>query len=156
MSENYIEIDDADETGDVADAGTPRGLRRAANKSKQLEAELQATKRELAFIKAGIPMSDPRMTYFMKGYDGEISAEAIRQAAMEAGFIAPPQQGRDPQVAQAAVAQQRVADASIGAFADDSSEDAVLARLEEARNQGGVEAMMDVARQYGIPIGYEQ
>ena len=29
-------------------------------------------KRELAFTKAGIPLEDPRIDYFVKGYDGEL------------------------------------------------------------------------------------
>ena len=157
MSDNYtIETDETDETLDVADAETPKGLRRAASKSKQLEAELQAAKRELAFIKAGIPVEDPRMGYFMRGYDGEITAEAIRQAAIDAGFVQVQQKSQDPNVVAAAAAQQRVTNASVGAFVDDSSEDAALARLEQAMNEGGMDAMMDVARQFGIPIGYEQ
>lgn len=155
MSDNYTDIDPVDET-DVDEQETPKGLRRAASKSKQLEAELQAAKRELAFIKAGIPVEDPRMSYFVKGYDGDISAEAIRQAAISAGFMQAPQQVRDPNVVAAAAAQQRVGAASMGAFVEDSSEDAALARLEQAMDEGGMDAMLDVARQYGIPIGYEQ
>lgn len=153
MSDNYNDVDvEVDET-DSGEVETPKGLRRAANKSKQLEAELSAAKRELAFIKAGIPMTDPRMNYFMKGYEGDISPEAIRQAAVEAGFLQPPQQ--NPQIAQAAAAQQRVEAASYGAFIEDSSEGAALARLEQAMQEGGVEAMFDVARQYGIPTSSE-
>jgi hypothetical protein len=62
-------------------------LRLAASKSKKLEQELNELKRELAFAKAGLPMNDPKMNYFIKGYDGEMSAAAIREAALEAGFL---------------------------------------------------------------------
>jgi hypothetical protein len=46
--------------------------------------------------------------------------------------------------------------AAAGAIMEDSSEEAAYARLESAMEEGGVEAMLDVARQYGIPIASEQ
>lgn len=149
--------DDYSDDEDMMEAeDSPRGLRRAANKSKKLEAELAAARRELAFAKAGIPMDDPKMGYFVKGYDGELSADAIRAAAQEAGFIGSPQDAVDPVLQDAAAAQQRVMAASAGAVYEDASEEAALARLEAAMNEGGIEAMLDVARQYGIPTSIEQ
>jgi hypothetical protein len=56
-------------------------------RDKQL-AEATAAQRELAFLKAGVPADDPMTKYFVKGYDGEISPDAIRTAAQEAGLIA--------------------------------------------------------------------
>lgn len=148
--------DDYDEDEIVeSEAESPRGLRRAANKSKKLEAELAAAKRELAFAKAGIPLEDPKMNYFVKGYDGELSPDAIRQAALEAGFIGN-QQAPDPGVQAAAAAQDRVMSASAGAVMEDASEMAALARLEAAMAEGGVEAMLDVAQSFGIPIATDQ
>jgi len=43
-----------------------------------------------------------------------------------------------------------------GAIYEDASEEAALARLESAMEEGGVEAMLEVARQYGIPTNIEQ
>lgn len=62
-------------------------LEKELNESKQALAEAEALKREVAFIKAGIPMDNPMAKYFVKGYEGEVSAEAIRQAAEEANLI---------------------------------------------------------------------
>ena len=62
-------------------------LEKELNESKQALAEAATLKREVAFIKAGIPMDNPMAKYFVKGYDGEISSEAIRQAAEEANLI---------------------------------------------------------------------
>lgn len=154
MSDNYMDDDlDVDEQSDE----TPKGLRRAANKSKKLEAELAELKRELAFAKAGLAMDDPKMKYFIKGYDGEMEADAIREAATDAGFI---QAEPDPQPQQQdfsgdAAAQQRVMRASVGAMSEDVSEEAALARMEEAMREGGMSALLEVAQQYGIPIGTE-
>jgi hypothetical protein len=54
-------------------------------------AEAEAAKRELAFVKAGIDPLQPMSKYFVKAYDGELDPEAIRQAAVEAQLISPPQ-----------------------------------------------------------------
>ena len=59
----------------------------AETRAGELEAELSAYKRNDAFRSAGIDAADPRQAYFVKGYDGEMDAEAIREAAVIAGFI---------------------------------------------------------------------
>jgi tRNA(Glu) U13 pseudouridine synthase TruD len=154
MSDNYND-DDLDIEVDEQSDESPRGLRRAANKAKKLEAELNQLRRELAFAKAGLPLDDPKMNYFIKGYDGEMDAEAIREAAEEAGFLqtqaAPQVQQAQPQEAPEASAQQRVMRASVGAATEDISEEAAIARMEEAMQEGGIPALLEVAQQYGIP-----
>ena len=87
MTDIYAEEDFDTEESDSGNEETPRGLRRAANKGKKLESENQQLKRELALFKAGIDTDDPRMRYFVKGYDGELTADAVRGAATEAGFL---------------------------------------------------------------------
>ena len=155
---NYIEddVDPNEEDMDVTEESSPRGLRRAANKSKKLEQELEQMRRELAFTKAGINPDDPKMRYFVKGYEGDMTAEAVRQAALEAGFLASQQQDQSQQAEAIQASQQRVMTAAAGAAIEDSSEAAAYARLEAAMEEGGVDAMLDVARQYGIPIATEQ
>lgn len=60
----------------------------AENKAlREQMAEVAEAKRELTFVKAGITPDDPKFRYFVKGYDGELTPDAIRQAAEEAGFI---------------------------------------------------------------------
>lgn len=155
MSEQMNDDYDTDEMVEDERQQSPRELRRAANKGKALERENSELKRKLAFVEAGISTTDPKMSYFVKGYEGELTAESIRQAALEAGFIAAQQEQPAPEVQQAANAHQRLMQASAGATALDSSEQAALARLEQAMQEGGVEAMLDVARQYGIPTAYD-
>lgn len=154
MPDNYTDDDDFDiEESDGSDI---KGLRRAASKGKRLEQELNQLKRELAFARAGIQMDDPKMGYFVKGYDGELSADSIRQAALEAGFLAAAASDQQAQQTQQfAAAQQNVMSAAAGASNEDMSEEAVLFRMQQAMEEGGVTAMLDVARQYGIPIGSE-
>ena len=148
MSDNYT-----DETfTEESEQDSLKNLRAAANRAKKLEAELNQMKRQMAFYQAGIPQDDPRMQYFIKGYDGELEPDAIRSAATEAGFLQVQAEAQEvPQENLVAAAEQRVMAASAGAVAEDNSEAAALAKLESALAEGGVEAMLDVARSYGVP-----
>lgn len=158
MSDNYTDDEfDSDDIETSGDTGDIKSLRRAASGKKKLEQELNELKRELAFAKAGLAMDDPKLKYFVKGYDGEMTAEAIREAALEAGFLASqPQGGEDPNMVAAGAAQQRVMQAASGASYEGVTEEAALAQLEAAMEEGGIEAMLDVARQYGIPTHIDQ
>lgn len=159
MSDNYTDADELlDDIEQDAEDQTPKGLRKAANRAKQLERELNELRRKVAFAEAGIATDDPKMSYFIKGYEGEMTAEAIRQAALEAGFLQTeqPQQAADPTMEADASAQQRVMSASAGAAYEGVTEEAALARLEAAMEEGGMEAMLDVARSFGIPTSIEQ
>lgn len=157
MTDNYMDDDfDSDDIETSGDNGDIKSLRRAANSKKKLEQELNELKRELAFAKAGLPMDDPKLKYFVKGYEGEMSAEAIREAALEAGFLASQAQGDDPNLAAAGAAQQRVMQAASGVSYEGMTEEAALAQLESAMEEGGIEAMLDVARQFGIPTHIDQ
>lgn len=56
---------------------------------RQQAAEAEQAKRELAFVKAGIDPADSAAKYFVKGYDGELTVDAIKQAAVEARLLSP-------------------------------------------------------------------
>ena len=151
MSDGYIE-DEYDE-----DDTSIKGLRRAANKAKKLEVEMESMKRELAFARAGLPLDDPSLAYFVKGYDGELEADAILQAAEEAGFIEFVEDDNAPeQVAQQDPAQDRVMAAAAGGAAENATEMAALSRMEDALKEGGVDAMLSVAQEYGVPISSDE
>lgn len=156
MSDNYTddELDSDIDSGD-GEQGDIKSLRRAANSKKKLEQELNEAKRQLAFAKAGIDPDDPKMRYFAKGYDGEMTAAAVRQAALEAGFLSSQPPVVESEVpAQTAAAQSRIVEAASSPVNADG-ENQILAQMQAAMNEGGMEAMLDVARQYGIPIGSE-
>ena len=120
---------------------------------REKAAEAEKLQRELAFSKAGIPMDSPMSKYFVKGYDGEMTAQAVRQAAIEAGFLQTAADASVPR--EVAQAQDRVVNAAIGGAYENDGESAALARMEQAMQEGGIDAMLDVARQFGIPIGTE-
>lgn len=150
MSDGYIE-DEYDE-----DDTSIKGLRRAANKAKKLEAEMEFMKRELAFARAGLPLDDPSLSYFVKGYDGDLEADSILEAAEQAGFIefvededGDQDQSHDP-------AQDRVMAAAAGGMAENVTEAAALSRMEDALKEGGVDALLSVAQEYGVPIAADE
>ena len=148
MSDGYIE-DEYDE-----DDTSIKGLRRAANKAKKLEAEMESMKRELAFARAGLPLDDPSLAYFVKGYDGELEPDSILEAAEQAGFIemVEDKENEEPQQqVQHNPAQDRVMAAAAGGMAENVTEAAALSRMEDALKEGGVEALLSVAQEYGIP-----
>ena len=87
----------------------------AEEKAATLELELSSIQRRDTFRSAGLDPDDARVKYFVKGYEGELDAEAIRQEATAAGFL-----GADASVAQNSVfndmlsAEQRIQAAGEG------------------------------------------
>lgn len=90
---------DIDSTRNSDDAGSkseskPNWRRELENDLKserqansEMQVELESLRREKTFRSAGLDPDDARVKYFVKGYDGELDAEAIRQEAMAAGFL---------------------------------------------------------------------
>ena len=65
-------------------------LEKENNELRKQTAQFAETQKKMAFMEAGIPLDSPMTKYFIKGYDGELTPEAIRVAAEEAQLIAPP------------------------------------------------------------------
>ena len=135
-----------DETGDEAPKDPVRARMRQLEKElkakEQALAEADAIRRENAFMKAGIPMDNPMAKYFVKGYDGNLDPEAIRQAAVEARLISPPD---TTPTADEAQAWQRTNKIAAGAQTAQPPVD-WSRRLNEARNPQEVEAILAEAR----------
>lgn len=130
----------------------PRGLRKQieeqAAKAREAEARAAAAERELAFAKAGLPLSDPKMGYFVKGYDGDLTPEAIKAAAEAAGFLAPPA----PEVPAEELAQHQQAAtlAATGTISTPDESAQYQAELAAAASQGR-DAIFAVMDKYGSP-----
>jgi len=89
MSDSYAEFED-DSQDQVTKDPVRAQLRKVEQQLKASEAkakEFEGAARELNFVKAGVNTSDPGAKYFVKGYDGDLSPEAIRVAAQEANLI---------------------------------------------------------------------
>jgi hypothetical protein len=136
-----------DHDDDLLDDDEPRtpGVRQRMksleDENKALKAQVaegQATQRRLAFIEAGIDLKDPRTSYFLKGYEGELTPEAIRTAATESGFIesdaTPPPGEQD--------AWKRVGQAATGASSANSGPIDWDARINATQNKRELDAVM--------------
>jgi hypothetical protein len=94
MTSENLDYDDLDDT-DTEQPAPDRNPLRA--QMKRMEKELKALREEAAtgkqatraleFAKAGVSLDDPKAKWFLKGYDGDLTAEAIKTAAVEAGLI---------------------------------------------------------------------
>lgn len=146
------EYDDSDEYQDDVDGG-PAGLREIIRKqeakAREAEARAAAAERELAFAKAGLPTDDPRIGYFVKGYEGEVKPEAIRAAAESAGFLAPLEPANTVPAEELAQHQQAAALASGGSVGPPDEDGEYLTKLGQARSRDEILALM---RQHGSPI----
>jgi hypothetical protein len=143
MADNYTDPDDGDDADDF------KNMRAKARKADQLEKENAALKRENAFVRAGIPIEDARMGYFVKGYEGDLDPNSIKQAAIDAGFMAAPERTPDPAVDQSREGQQRVMDASVGANPIDDFA-GIDYQMEQAYNEAGLDGLSAVTQQYGV------
>ena len=117
-------------------------LRKVEQQLKAAEAkakELETAARELAFVKAGVDTNAPIAKYFVKGYDGELSAEAIRVAAQEANLIQPA-----PQDKVQASEQQAWARVNSASQAGEKFEPVTdwSAKMSSAKNQAELDQLM--------------
>lgn len=123
-----------------------RNLRKKAKEYDTLQAQLEERERELAFAKASLDLNDPKMTYFMKGYEGEMTPEAIRERAEADGFLtAQKKEDTGPEVQ----AQQRLANASSGA--GETVEPDYHDLLSQAQSP---EDVMKLAEKHGVPTAW--
>jgi hypothetical protein len=144
MSESDFEFED--EAQDQAARKDPvrARMRELEQQVKAFEAkakEAEAATRELAFVKAGVDPDSAAAKYFVKGYDGELTPEAIRVAAEEASLI--PSQKKE--VAAEQQAWNRVAQASRAGETSDAPVDYVQ-RFNNAKSAEEVMALMAQAR----------
>jgi len=121
------------------------------DRMKQLEAEnaelkaradeASAAARELAFVKAGVDPNLPISKYFMKGYDGDLTEDAIREAAIEAQIV------KDAQAEQVK-SEAQTWDRSTQIAADSSSEAPVdfVTRISQAKTTAEVDQLLAEAK----------
>ena len=110
---------------------------------REKAAEAEKLQKELAFSKAGIPMDAPMAKYFIKGYEGEFTPEAIRKAAEEANLLQAQAQAAPQQEQQAWSRMQKASTAG------DTSEPVVdwNQRINQAKNAEEVMQLLSQARQ---------
>lgn len=145
--EDDFEFDDDDQPNEPQQNPVRARMKQLEKEAKELRrqvAEFSQASREMSFVKAGIKTDDPKFKYFLKGYDGDLSPEAIRQAAEEAQLITPQSNPMDSDK-QAWQQSNRIAAGSETAppgpswakrIQDAESEQEVYAIFAEAQAQG--------------------
>jgi hypothetical protein len=146
---DYDEFDEQD-----PENGSP-AIQQLRKREKELEKQLKEAQeaatsgaeaeRKLAFMEAGVTLN-PKTKYFVEGYKGELTAEAIQAAAREAEILPP----LEPDVPPEELAQHnQLANASVGA---NGSKVDWNARLREAQSQ---EEVMQVLQEAGVPTTWD-
>jgi hypothetical protein len=114
-------------------------LKDAEDRASAAEERLSGYERRDTFRTAGLNLDDARVKYFVKGYEGELDAEAIRQEAMAAGFL-----GDDaplPEINDSMQAEQRIQ--AVGEGGDPVSPTDLEARIKATTNQDELRALME-------------
>lgn len=84
-----------DPTGNLREKEQPvsrkwiRDLEKRAKKGDEALAETAQLRRELAVMRAGVPLDSPIGKLFIKAYDGPDDPDAIKAAAVEYGVLQP-------------------------------------------------------------------
>lgn len=144
-----------DETDEVDEGPVLRKLRKQIKETNEaaekLAAENATLKRETAFRDAGINPKDPKARYFVKGYEGDLTAEAIKAEAEEAGIIGPePSTIPEAEIASQERAAEIVMGADTPAHIDRQAE--YEAEMAQAVTKQEIYAVMD---KYGSPRAEE-
>jgi hypothetical protein len=146
LEDEFYEDDDQPNESNPVRARMKQLEKEARDLRKQV-AEAQEAQKELAFVKAGIDLASPMAKYFVKGYDGELSPDAIRLAAEEAQLITP-QKPVDDTDKQKWQETNKIATGSETAPPPASWVD----RIRNANNESELLAIFDEARAQGIEL----
>ena len=122
-----------------------RKLEQDAEDGRKARDEAAAARKELAFLKAGVDTDSPQGKLLAKAYDGELTADAVKAAAVEFGIIAPD----SPAVPAAELAAHDRIAAAAGGGAGASDEDAALAAIQSAETP---EQVLEALTKAGIPV----
>jgi len=152
MSENtndYLDDDEDRPNTITLKRSEIRSLEKKAKERDELASRLAALENQQTFIEAGIDPKNAQHGYFMKGYDGEMTVDAIKAKATEAGFLSAPAPSQEQ--TQNLEAAQRVATAASGARPESApTEESIRAEMNAALMEGGTEGLLAVARKYGV------
>ena len=114
-------------------------LKDAEDRASAAEERLSGYERRDTFRTAGLNLDDARVKYFVKGYEGELDAEAIRQEAMAAGFLG--DEAPLPEINDSMQAEQRIQ--AVGEGGDPVSPTDLEARIKATTNQDELRALME-------------
>lgn len=160
-SDHEDENDDGDDQQQSQSRSSQNDLRNLRKKAKdydELAAKVALYERNETFRAAGIDPNDPKAKYFVKGYDGELSAEAIKAEAEAAGLLQTKEAQEQQQQVSAEEAlrrkQQELSHSRMdgaGAGAAPQTPDAqadLIAKMESAKS---MEELLQIATNAGLP-----
>lgn len=124
-----------------------RALEKRAKAAEEAQARAEAAERQLAFAKAGIDLTDPKLSYFVKGYEGDLDPEAIKAKAIADRFIDPPDAQQQAQASEDAAALERMADGAANGSPLPAGADAAADRVIAATD---AETFWNEARASGL------
>jgi hypothetical protein len=125
-----------------------KALRNIAKTANETASQFEAAQRQLAFAKAKIDITDPKLSYFVKGYEGDLEPDRIRQAAIEAGFLVTDAQRVEIPPGELQQHQQ-MGDAAAGA--PSGGKEDLTEKIRNAQSQEEVMAIMTAA---GYPTSW--
>jgi len=135
-----------------------RELRKKAKQADELAKKVAQFERENAFRDAGINPSDARAKYFVKAYDGELTAEAIKAEATAAGILQTEEQRQQAEASAAAAEQARQNQEQAHGRMDGASQGAggqtpdqtaeLIAKMSAAKS---MDELIDIATAAGMP-----
>ena len=128
-----------------------RQLREKARAADEATTKLAELERKVLFNEAGIDMTSKAAQYFTKGYEGDMTLEAIKAEAEDAGLFRKVESTK-PQVPQHEMAQHQQMNRTTAGGGDPSTEDygALVAAAQSA------EEVMQIATRFGVPTAYNR
>ena len=129
--------------------------REAIQRAETAEAAVavaNAATREIAFLKAGVNPEDPAARYFVKGYDGELTVEAIKAAAIEARILGGINQSHADTTADDLAAHQAITDAGRSGVSSGVPDGDYLSMLANAKSREEVIAIATRQDQRNRPL----
>lgn len=127
-----------------------RQLREKARAADDYQAKLVELERKVLFNEAGLNLADKGAQYFMKGYEGDLTVEAIKAEAEEVGLFR--KEEPKSQVPQQEMQQHQQMNRTTAGGGDPSTEDyaALIAAASSA------EEVMQIATRFNVPTAYNR
>lgn len=156
MTEPYYDENDTDDGNDDGQQERYvqltrqqiRALERDAKSARKAADEAAALRRELAFARAGSDFTERQQKALLATIEGDLTPEAIREAAVELNFIAAPAVDKAAQ----AEAHELTRMAQPAPGSADSPDEDPIARLHRAAEEGGPEAILAELQRAGHSV----
>lgn len=123
-----------------------RAMERDAKQARQANERAAQLERELAFARVGTDFTERQQKALMASIDGDVTADSLRTAAEELGFLQP----RPDSVSTEQAATDRIANAATGSPTETGDDD--LARLYRADREGGKDALLAELQRAGRTV----